>query len=319
MSFFLSELIVESVIREGLTALRRDPTLVPDLFGDLLSPYLASKYGQKELNKIQEFFTTGNEISVVHSFNLVSANTPCISIQLLDNPEEEGRAKLDDFEADLQTPITDPEDLAALVLVDSIQVDEYDPLSGRVLVDDATDLSDIRAGNIFVDADDEEFQIQGGVVDTPGYKQLILLKGLDPNISGPCFIKSQINFTQTEVRGVMERERLILGVHTKEPLLTKYLYVALKYILLSRKKFLIERGFQNTTYSGSDFTRNLEYPGDQVFSRFLTMNGLVENSWTSDKVQPITAIDTVVKVPKAVATTEELGLENSTVQVQDDE
>ena len=34
------------------------------------------------------------------------------------------------------------------------------------------------------------------------------------------------------------------------------------------------------SFSGSDFTRNLQYKGDIVFNRFLTISGRIEDNWT---------------------------------------
>ena len=74
--------------------------------------------------------------------------------------------------------------------------------------------------------------------------------------------------------------QIMLGVHTKEALTTKYLYTIVKYILLSRKRDLIDRCLINMSFSGSDFTRNLQYKGDIVFNRFLTISGRIEDNWT---------------------------------------
>ena len=76
----------------------------------------------------------------------------------------------------------------------------------------------------------------------------------------------------------------MLGVHSKEALFTKYMYAIIKYILLSRKPDLINRGLLNYTFQGSDFTRNLESGGDILFHRFLTVSGKVEDSWTVPEI-----------------------------------
>ena len=73
--------------------------------------------------------------------------------------------------------------------------------------------------------------------------------------------------------------QIMLGVHTKDALITKYLYTIVKYILLSKKEDLINRCLINMSYSGSDFTRNLQYKGDIIFDRFLTVSGRIEDNW----------------------------------------
>lgn len=318
MSFRLADLELESIIREGFAAFRQDPTLIEDLFADLLLPQLAKKYGDREMNKLIRFFTT-QEVSVVHSFNLITSNLPCISIQLIENPEDETRNQVSDYENLLTQPMTDPSELAALLVVSSLTPTSYDPNSGILKISDSVDLSKVRPGLLFVDASGEEFPIFPGVVNINGMKQIIIAKGQVVNIATPGLIQSSINYHQYELQGVFEKEHLLLGIHTKEPLMTKYLYTAVKYTLNSRRVILEGRGMKLATYSGSDFTRNSDYPGDAVFSRFLSVNVAVNNNWRADKVVPIDNIDLHVTVPRDVASTEDLGIQDQTVQVQDDD
>lgn len=100
---------------------------------------------------------------------------------------------------------------------------------------------------------------------------------------------------------------------------------------MSRKADLINRCFQKTTFQGSDFTRNLQYEGDHVFTRFLTVSGMIEDSWRSDEITQIDNIEVTTLVPKGAAndqdadtddpqgaTTEQLDKTDQTIQVADD-
>lgn len=319
MSFQISDLVLESVIRDGFEAIRRDPSIVDDVFAQLkdLGPLMNKKFGQREINRIKKYFTD-HEVSVVQAFSQVVDNLPCISIQLIDNPEDIKHAHLEDFEADIQQTFTDPEDLQNLVIISSISLDSYDPRSGTVYIDDSADLDKIHANHILVDVDGNEFQILGGIVNIPGSKQVVIEKQAEINLVGPAEIKSSIDFKQWEQRGVMEDEKLLLGIHTEERLLTIYLYILVKYFIVSRKLDLINRGFQLATYSGSDFTRNIDYV-EPVWSRYLTVSGKVQNDWISDKVIPIDLVDVEVKVPIDRADNPELNREDQTVQVAEDD
>ncbi len=324
MGFKVTDLIIESVIRDGMEAVRRDETIVDDIFGDLssrLGPLMSSKYGDKEIRKIKEYFQE-NEVSVVHSFAQVPSNLPCVSIQLIDNTEKTARtatggAYLDDFVEDVQEDITDSEELAALVIQSSISIDSYDSTSGIIKISDATDLAAVHVNNIFEDIDGSEFPIVGGIVEDAGSKQVMIAPGSELNIVGPALIKSAINFKQFERRGNQEDERMLMGIHTQDRLITIYLYILVKYILSARKKDIIDRGFQLSTFSGSDFTRNEEYKGDVVFSRYLTLSGFVQNDWASDKVIPIDIVEVAVKVEKDLAG--EDCFEDSTVQPEEED
>ena len=53
---------------------------------------------------------------------------------------------------------------------------------------------------------------------------------------------------------------------------------------------MIQRCFHNSKLSGSDFTRDLRYEADMVYTRFLTVTGTIEESWRSDQVDLIDCI-----------------------------
>ena len=317
MGFIVSDLVVESIIRDGLEAVRRDSSIIDDVFEQLsnLSPLMNKKYGEKEINKIKTFFET-KEVHIVQAFSQVVSSMPCISIQLVDNTESEKYAHLDDFEDDVQETLTDPEELAELQIVYPVDISSYDETSGTVYIDDSIDLSSVHAHHILEDVDGTEHEILGGIDNTTGQKQLLITPFSELSIVGPATIKSSINFKQYEKRGNIEDERLLLGIHTEERLLTIYLYILVKYFIESRKKDLINRGFQLATYSGSDFTRNLDYASDVIYSRYLTLKGIIQNNWISDKVIPIDIIDVQTLVDKDKVGNEEFP--NATVQVDEE-
>lgn len=286
MSFVLPDLVIESVIRDGIENIKQNPAILDDLFGQLILPHNARKYGATEIEKIKTLLDNKN-IAVVHSFHLGASKSPAYSIQLGNDAEAKREARLDDFEEDILEDITDAQELQDLIKAEGFTPDMYDPLTGIISLPDAVDLSEVYKGNIFVDASDVEHTITGGVNNLDGQKSIFVAKGSDVNISAACSIKSQIDFKQYEVKGVTHDVSILIGVHTKDALTTKYLYLVLKYILMSRKKYLIKRGFFLASLQGSDFTRDMEYQGDTVYNRFLTITGKVEDTWKANQVIPI--------------------------------
>lgn len=316
MGFKMPELIVESVIRDGLKSLRNDPDQLDDVLEIMEADFASTKYGKKEINKIKNFFQT-KEVKVVHAFHQVPAAIPCFSIQLNSDAEAADLAHLDDYEEERIEPETDPEDIANRIIVASLTPDSYDVNTGLLRIPDSVDLSNVGVNHIFVDAGKAEHSITGALDNRIGLKKFGIAKGSTVTLGGGS-IKSSIDYKQFEGRGVIDNEQLLLGIHTDEPLLTKYLYTILKYVLQSRKLDLIIRGFKRITFSGSDFTRNLDY-NEPVFSRFLTLTGITENDWKAQEITPIENVQVTVLVEKDEATTEQLGLENSSLQVTDDD
>jgi hypothetical protein len=316
MAFRLPDLICESIIRDGFANARRDDTIIDDVFGDLDKRFTRKKYGNKEIDKIKSIIEN-QEVSIVHSYNLVNANLPCISIQLADDREKTEDAHMGDYVHLSATPYSSPEDLASIVVIPAFTPTSYDPTTGIVVVPDSVDLSTIHVNLLFQDNVSNQFPILGGINNTPGSKMFITDTQATIVLGAECEIVSAIDYNEYLVHGNIEHTQLILGIHTKEALLTKYLYTLVKYFMLSRKKDMTKRGLQLDTYSGSDFHRNVEYLGDVVYSRFFNLSGIVQHAWRQDKVQLIDNVQVIAKVERDVATNEELGLTNSTIQVED--
>jgi hypothetical protein len=315
MPFILPELLIESVIRDGLANITLTPAVLDDVFGSLVKNYNIRKYGQAEINKIKTLITT-KQIPVVHNLADVRAHNQSFSIQLGMDTEDQSHAMLDDFSEDMVVPMTSAQDLQDLILVENVVGISYNPNSGQILIDNSTDLTNAHKNNIFVDASNIEFKISTVIKDGSD-KSIYIDKNQVVDLSDFGTIKSAINYRQYEEKTVVSDEQLIIGVHAKDALTTKYLYVILKYILVSRKYDLIRRGFAVSSYSGSDFTRDLEFQGDHVYSRFLTITGKIEESWRANEVIPFDELNVQVLVPKDEATAEDLGQDNSTIKPAD--
>jgi len=289
--FLMPELILESLIRDGFQNVKDDPKIIDDIFAQLTRTYNSRKYGSGEITKIKAMIQ--KEVAVVYSYSQVDANVPCISIMIGSDIESKARDHLGDHYAEATEDITDLAELEALNRVEDLQATAYNPLTGQITVDDSSDLTNVYKGMIFVDAEGNEFELLAGINNLPGQKMITIQKQAEVALTGPdeMLIKSSLDYKQFEVKGVTGDVSLVLGVHTKDVLTTKYLYILLKYFILSRKKDMILRGLYVSMYSGSDFNRDSEYVGDQVYTRFLTISGKIDDTWQSDQVVLIDNIE----------------------------
>lgn len=290
MSIRLPDLIVESIIRDGIQNIKNTPEILEDIFSDLVRPYASRKYGMLEIDKIKTLLTgsSAQEIAIVHSFHQVNASMPCFSIQLSSDAEDQRLARLDDLDDEIIEPLTDPSKLADLVRAGPFSF-SYDQTTGKISVADEVDVANVFKNFLFVDSDDAEFEIKA-IVDTVGSKGFYINKNETVDSSGLGLVKTFLDYEQLELRGVESNVQLIIGVHSGEPLLTKYLYAILKYILLSRKMDMLMRGIYIASFSGSDFARDMRYEGNLVYTRFLTLSGKVNDSWRSDQVDLIDSV-----------------------------
>lgn len=316
MSFRMPDLIIESILKDGLNNVRRDESILDDVFEDFTRAYATKKYGPSEIEKIRQIIQN-KDVALIHAFSLAPAHTNSISIQLVNDRESVDRAHMGNFVSNITVPITKPDDLAALVKVSSFQPDAYNPLTGVIAIPDSVNLAPVYANLLFVDSTGAEFPILGGIINELGEKQIIIAKGADVSLANGAEIKSSLNFEVYQKHGTVEDQEVLLGIHTKDALLTKYLYILTKYFILSRKKDMISRGFILSTYTGSDFTRDLQYEGDVVYTRFLSLTGTVQHQWRSDKTQLIDSVNVNLKIPKDRLGNEALNREDQTIQVKE--
>ncbi len=317
MSFTVVDVVVESVLRDGIANLRAKPEIIEDVFSSLTQSFASKKYGVGELDKIKDLISK-KEINIVHSFHETNKQEPCFSIQLGADNENTRQAHLDDAEGLVTEVLTDPTEIANLTRISSVTVSAYDSNSGKLSIDDSVNLTNVYANLIFVDADGVEFTILGGIDNTIGQKSIFIAPNATVNIAIPGSIKSGLNYKRFELRGVIHDVKLLIGVHSKDPLTTKYLYILLKYLLLSRKADLESRCFNLTGLQGSDFTRDLAHLGDHLFTRFLTVSGRIEDQWNADQVDLIDNVEVQVLVEKDEQTDETLGRTDQSVQIVDD-
>lgn len=288
--FILPELIVESIIRDGIANIKANPKILESVFAQLTRAYASRKYGDSEIAKIKKMIQ--KEIAVLYSYHEVDAQPISISIMIGSDNENRQRTHLNDYYEGICEEIVNVDELEALHRVNDIQVTNYEPTSGKVTVSDSTDLSPVYKNMIFVDSSQTEYPILTGINNTPGDKSFFIQKDADLDYSdNTSLIKSSLDYKAYEIRGTTSEISLVLGVHTKDALTTKYLYILLKYFMLSRKHDLIKRGIYVASYTGSDFNRDSQYVGDHIYTRFLTINGRIDDTWRSDEVVLIDNIE----------------------------
>lgn len=290
MGILLPDLIVEITLRDGLEFLKQNPDTLDDIFSELAKPYNSRKYGTAEIDKIKTLIQTKN-IAVVHSFYEAAAKNPCFSVTLDSESEAKNRAHLGDFEEDVRETFTEPADIASTVKISGLVPTAYDATSGKVSVDDSVDVSLIATSYIYEDGSGTEFTVKSGQSNVDGNKFFFIDKNASPDIVNPGEIRTFLNFEQYERKGDTSEVSVTVGVHSKEALVTKFLYAIVKYIMKSRKDDLIKRCFINSTFSGSGFGRDLEYQGDIIFTRYFTLKGQVDDTWRSDNVDLIDQVE----------------------------
>jgi len=188
---------------------------------------------------------------------------PCISIQMISTEEREEDQQLGNvFEPEISDKTPD-------IIVPSVNATAYNSVTGKVSIDNLTDLSILCPGFIFVDGSGNKFKIFSGISNVFNNKFFNIGPEKEPDLSSPGQIEDLIDFTGLERGFIRLRETIRLGVHAKDDQhLTKFLYYILFYIIKSRQRSLITRGIHLDRGIIGVFDRLQEYEGENIYSRF---------------------------------------------------
>jgi len=296
MSFKLSELILEATLRDGLSMIKSSINTstdkIEDIFGSLKDPWLATYFGQAEIDRIKDAILN-KPISIVQGYPLTDLKEPTIAINLINNQELESYASFEDYQDTISTDIT-PQVIKA-----NFTPLSYDLTSGMIDVTGVlSNLNGITLNSIFVDGNGDNYPITGGITDEVGDKHFLILSGFPSVNLTNCNVISNVSYTSAKSKATRESEDIQIKIITEDALLTKYLYTIIKYIILSYKKSLILRGVELSTYYGTDFDRG-NYLPENLFTRDLNLKiKFIEQQWTAEDLPVLGETYGVIKVPR---------------------
>lgn len=276
MGVVFTDLVVESVIRDSLAAIRQNPARLDNLFENFGETWMAPTMGDDALNKVKDWIAN-NRIEIVQGFNQKPSQLPCISINLASAIEMKDLATLSDFAEEVTTTLT----AAQTTVLTTFVPTSYDTTTGIIRVPDGADLSNVSTNMLFVDTAGTQFAILGGLDDTVGSKMLNIGGGETPAIAGTCQILSNLDISRTVVNMIPINENIQVGIHTESAWMTKILYYIVIYGFQVRRDTFIRRGIELTSFTSSDFIREPQFLPENSFSRFITLNGITRLYYTA--------------------------------------
>lgn len=301
MSIWQGDVFFRRIIELTLKDIKENPWLVDDMLSDfVLDPMLSGVYGQKEIDNAKKWFKD-NEISVFLNHRMDLEKMPCVTISIGSNSEDKSLARLADLTNEVETYEASEIGQTIQYVTEPFTYTSYDQATGYFTTPAEVDLTIIEAGMVVVDPS------SGG-----GY--VIAKKD-----SNGFYIAENTVFSATEI-GVLPQyrifkarreiatfqERITLGCHAHgDPNALLWLYTAMMYGLLRYREGMLEsRNFQLSTIETSDMIRNgsFESIGENVYSRFITITGQVENTWIK---APKRIIETIGSSPNLTIIDEE--------------
>ena len=261
-----------------------------DILSDFTSdPMLSSIYGQKEIENAKKWFSQ-NEISIFLPHRMDLEKMPCITIAVGSNIEDRSLARLGDLTNIIET--YQPTEVGKTIpyIVQPFDYISYDQATGFFITPPEVDLTivvpgmvmlDPETGNGFVitETNNVGFSIAAGTIIT------FTTVGIIPNYRIFKARREMATFQET----------ITLGCHVHgDPNALLWLYSIMMYGLLRYREGMLEsRNFQLSNVESSDMIRNDAFQtiGENVYSRYITVKGQVENTWIKAPKYVIEAIN----------------------------
>jgi hypothetical protein len=288
---FAGDVIIAEAIRQGLEDMRKNLWLLDDVFGNFIQePALRDKYGQKEIDAAKDWFMN-NKIEVNLRYRNDKDHFPCVTIALGSSSEKEEMKHLADLSTEVETLMPNQIGKPIPYIVKPFVPDSYDQMTGILTVPKSVKLKGVRAGQILVDPDTGIGYIIQAVVSN-GIK-------LEPNLEltlKKAGIVPRYQFYKARREHTFFQETYSIGCHVHgDPAPLLWLHAIVLYTILRYRESLLEgRQFMQSSVSSSDLIQNPNFEGpggENVFSRYITLTGQVENSWLKTPSRIIESVE----------------------------
>ncbi len=288
---FAGDVIIAEAIRQGLEDMRKNLWLLDDVFASFVKePALRDKYGQKEIDAAKDWFTN-NKIEVNLRYRNDKDQFPCVTIALGSSAEKEDMKHLSDLSTEVETLMPNQIGKPIPYIVKPFVPDSYNQTTGILSIPKSVKTRGVRPGQILVDPDTGNgYVIQA--VTTEGIQ-------LEPNLEltlTKAGVIPQFQTYRARREHTFFQETYSIGCHVHgDPAALLWLHAIVLYTILRYRESLLEgREFSQSSVSSSDLMQNPNFEGpggENVFSRYITLTGQVENSWLKTPYRTIEAIE----------------------------
>jgi hypothetical protein len=273
--------------------MRNNVWILNDVFSNLVSiPILNTEYGQKEIENAKDWFINNNIATVLRYRK--DDQFPLITIGLGSSSEVNDMKSLGDLSPEVN--ILMPLDIGKPIpyIVRPFSPLAFDASTSVLTIPSEINLGSVTAGMILVNPSTGV----GYVITNVGAGTLTLdVSGV---FSGSSYgIIPQFQFYKARRERSFFQESYQIGCHIHgDPAPLLWLDAIITYILLRYRESLLEaRGFNLSSFSRGDLSPNPNYGlPETVYSRFISLTGMVENSWLKTPYRVIESVNLTSKI-----------------------
>lgn len=290
MAIFQGDVIIFEAISRGLEDLRKNPWLIDDVFSSLNSIPIKDKYGQKEIDAAKNWFLN-NKIEINLRFRNDKDQFPCVTIALGSSNEKEEMKHLGDLSTTVENLMPNQIGKPIGYILKPFVPESYDPATGFVKYPEGLNPRGVRSGQVLVDPDTAEGYV---IIDISG-EGLFIEPGLNLTFS-KCGVIPKFQTYRVRREHTFFQESYSIGCHVHgDPNSLIWLHSIVLYCILRYRESLLEgQCFTQSSVSSSDLVENGAFSGpsgDNVFSRYITLTGQVENTWLKTPKRVLEAVE----------------------------
>jgi hypothetical protein len=290
MSIFSGDLVIKTAVELSIEDMRKNPYVIEDIFSDLIeNPLLAQKYGLKEIARAKEYLLNNN-IAVYMRQRLDKMEYPCITISIGSSNEDKSLATLGDLSVDFEEYDASEIGKPIKFLVKPFQPISHDPSTGIVEIpEDIQEYRYLDKGMLLVDPETGGAHIIQGKAGNNGLQ-------IEPGSTlpkGKIAVIPQYHIYKARRERAISQEQYTIGCHTHgDPSTLIFLFSLVKYSLFRYRESLLEHNnFQLSNLSCTDMIKNEQLIEENVYSRWVTLSGQVEEDWLKTPFRYIEAVE----------------------------
>lgn len=292
---FQGDIFIKLAIELGIEDMRKTPWLIDHMLEDLKeNRYTKDKYGQKQIDACKEWLLN-NQIDVYMRPRDDRDKLPCVTIEIGQSNEKTDMKLMADQST--ESVILLPNQIGKPIpfIVKPFVPTAYNEDTGELSVDPAIDLSKIEPGMVLVNpSNGHGFVIQGL---TPNGLAIEAGQKID---ASQLAIVPHYQYYKARIEHSFFEETYIISANAHgDAQNVMFLWSIVKYSILRYRESLLEaNGFMESSVNsgGPDLNQAWSTPGgEKAYTRVLTVNGQIENSWIKS---PRRIIESVSFSPK---------------------
>ena len=285
---YSADVNIQCFLRMGFDHLVAHPEDLDEIFANFKNDTLWKQYGEREIDNIKQWVAQNN-IPILLSWSIDPSKVPCISVQIAQSTEMVEAAGMEDYMGYEETTALSRTILNYFSPTNILtEGDEW-----LVVMPEGFDYSPIRPGFILIDGKGEEYLVTR-LCDKGIY---VHREGDDINPT-KITVKSSVITSIRKKHQTAIQESIDIGIHGHADQNTVlWMYYMTIWILLRFKPEMEKRCMELSTFSASDFNRESQYLGENVFSRFIRVTARSMVTWLDDPEIQIDTFNTSVITP----------------------